>query len=93
MITPEKRERFEKLGHKVVLRDIGMGVFIEPSEQQQAIEWLAEQDAEEQASHSGARELETKRFRLIFLWTVVAAVAGVIAAIGSIVAAWPVLFK
>jgi hypothetical protein len=46
--------------------------------------WLLEQDAE-------VLSVETRRFNTIRFWTIVAAVAGIIAAIGSIIAAWPVL--
>jgi hypothetical protein len=46
--------------------------------------WLLEKDAE-------ARAAETSRFRTIRFWTIVAAVASIVAAAGSIVAAWPVL--
>ena len=93
MITPEKRKKFEHLGRKVVQDDLNFGAFIDPSEQQEAIEWLKERDAEEEASHKASRGLEAKRFRMMLSWTVVAAMAGIIAAIASIVAAWPVLFK
>jgi hypothetical protein len=46
--------------------------------------WLLEKDAE-------ARVVETQRYKTIRFWTIVAAVAGIIAAVGSIIAAWPVL--
>jgi fatty acid desaturase len=38
-----------------------------------------------------ARLVETQRYKTIRFWTIVAAVAGIIAAVGSIIAAWPVL--
>jgi hypothetical protein len=46
--------------------------------------WLLDKDVE-------ARLAETRRFNTIRFWTIVAAVAGIVAAIGNAIAAWPVL--
>jgi hypothetical protein len=46
--------------------------------------WLLEKDAENAAT-------ELKRFRIIRRWTVIAGVAGVLAAIASLIGAWPVI--
>src|SRR5437763_298001 len=46
--------------------------------------WLREQEATIQ------RE-EVRRYRRVVRWTIVAALAGVVAAVASVIAAWPVL--
>jgi hypothetical protein len=47
--------------------------------------WLREKQAV-------AERREDARFKTIRLWTIIAAVAGTIAALASIIAAWPVVF-
>jgi hypothetical protein len=46
--------------------------------------WLREQEAAIQ------RE-EARRYRRVLTWTIIAALAGVLAALASMIAAWPVL--
>jgi hypothetical protein len=46
--------------------------------------WLLEKDAE-------AAALEAYRFRKLLRWTIVAGVAGVLAALAACIAAWPVI--
>jgi hypothetical protein len=47
--------------------------------------WLQKKQAQ-------AERLQTGRFQSVRRWTIAAAIAGIIAAIGAIIAAWPVLF-
>ncbi len=46
--------------------------------------WLLEKDAENTV-------VEVKRFLIIRRWTIIAGVAGSVAAIASLIAAWPVI--
>jgi hypothetical protein len=46
--------------------------------------WLLEKDADNTA-------VEVKRFLIIRRWTIIAGVAGSVAAIASLIAAWPVV--
>jgi len=46
--------------------------------------WLLEKDAQNTA-------IELKRFQIIRRWTVIAGFAGSVAAIASLIAAWPVI--
>jgi hypothetical protein len=69
-ITDENRRLFEDLGAQVVRNDMGMGVFFDLADREQALEWLAEID----------RRRENFLRWIMFGLTVVAAVAAVIAA-------------
>ena len=77
-ITPANRELFEKLGATTVRLDVHMGEFIQTvADQNQALEWLAEQD------RATARREAFKYWAMLIL-TLIAAVA-------ACVAAWPVV--
>lgn len=84
-ISEANRARFQYLGKDRIAFALAMGNIqsagINERDKGEAIEWLQEQDAERIA----AWQIETQRFEIIRRWTVVAAVASVIAAIAAVV--------
>jgi hypothetical protein len=74
-VRPESRTKFERLGIDYVRKDIGFGFTIQDGEEtREAQEWMFEQN----------RRLEMReslRFWAMLLFTVIAAVGAVIAAI------------
>jgi len=55
-----------------------------PAYTREAEIWLLEKDAEKNA-------IELSRFRIIRRWAIVAGVAAIVAAVGGVIAAWPVI--
>jgi hypothetical protein len=75
-IRSESRTKFEHQGVFLTRLNLQMGNMDGP-EQQEAISWLAEEDR-------NARWRDTVRYRLMLGFTIIAAV-------GAIIAAWPVV--
>jgi hypothetical protein len=73
-IQPESRARFEKQGVFLTKLSLQDGYNVPPPEKREAIEWLAEEE------HEGKRR-DAARYRLRSGFTIVAALAAVIAAV------------
>jgi hypothetical protein len=79
------RRAFEMIGPKTLrLRLETRRNEFSPDYARAAEIWLLEQDA-------AAERKETTRFNMIKRWTIAAAIAGIIAALGGAIAAWPVI--
>ena len=90
MISPELRSQFERHGADLLSQVVAAGEHSSKGEELNKllqynrpamIEWIQEQKA-------ASDLLETKRFKTIRRWTVTAGLAGVIAAVAAIIAAW-----
>jgi hypothetical protein len=77
---PTNRTRFRLIGKDRIALALATGTIqtlgLSERDKGEAIEWVQEQEADDAA----AQLLETKRFEIIRRWTIVAAVASVIAA-------------
>jgi len=82
------RERMEYLGLEIVRVRFAQGIPVTdqpPYPPPDVIaDWIGEQDV-------AVQHVEHERFQTIRRWTIVAAVASVVAAIGALVAAWLVI--
>jgi hypothetical protein len=82
------RERMEHLGLEVVRVRFAQGIptIDKPPYPPPDVvaDWIGEQE-------TAAQRVEDRRFQIIRRWTIAAAVAGIVAAIGALVAAWPVI--
>jgi hypothetical protein len=77
------RKAFEKLGAKTMrLRIENPRSGVDGEYLRAAEQWLAEQDTQ-------TEKREKTRYTVILCWTIVAAIASVIAAITGIIAVWP----
>jgi hypothetical protein len=85
-ISDLNRNKFRLIGREHIAVALATGTIhalgISEAAKPEAIEWVQEQDAERDAT----RLLETTRFETIRRWTIVAAIASVIAAIASVTA-------
>ena len=83
-ISDGSLRRFEMIGEDRIAAALGAGQFpslgLPENMKPQAIEWLAEL----RTNRAADRKRETTRSNAIFRWTVVAAVASVIAAAASV---------
>jgi hypothetical protein len=93
-IPAELRRQFESFGADVLTHAVGGGVLsskgppldkLLQEKQPEILAWL-----QEQADARKLREQQTHRHALI--WTIVAAVAGIIAALTGIIAVWPTVW-
>jgi len=89
-IPAELRSQFERFGDNVLAGAVAAGEHSSKGAEldkllrehrPEILEWLQEQREE-------ADRLETARFKTIRRWTIIAAVAGMIAAIAAVIAAW-----
>jgi hypothetical protein len=79
------RKAFEMIGPDLMrLRLESRRNEFPPAYAREAEIWLLEKDGEKNA-------LEISRFRVIRRWAIVAGVAGIVAAIGGVIGAWPVV--
>jgi hypothetical protein len=91
-ISDKNRARFEEIGFELIHRELALGDFtflgIGAEVRSQAKEWVEEKQAEIRNQREAARELETNRFETLRRWTIVAAVASIIAALAGLIAAF-----
>jgi hypothetical protein len=91
-IPDKNRARFEDIGFELIHRELTLGDFtflgIGAEVRSQAKEWVEAKQAEMRNQREAARALETKRFETLRRWTIVAAVASVIAALAGLIAAF-----
>ncbi len=85
MISEINRSRFRLVGRDKIAHALATGTMqtlgINENEKTQAIEWVQQQDAQRAA----ALQLDSNRFETIRRWTIVAAVASVVAAIAAVI--------
>ena len=75
-IRPESRKKFEQQGVALTLYHLQLDN-MEPTEKNEMVAWLGEEECK-------SKRRETMRFRLMLVFTIVAAV-------GSSIAAWPIV--
>ena len=84
-ITETNRLRFQLIGRDRIAVALATGTIqtlgINERDKGEASEWVQEQEAERTSS----RQLETTRFETIRRWTIIAAVASVIAATAAVI--------
>ncbi len=85
MISESNRSRFPLIGRDKIAHALATGTIqtlgINENEKAEAIEWVQDQDAQRAA----ALQLDSSRFETIRKWTIVAAVASVIAAVAAVI--------
>jgi hypothetical protein len=90
-ISENNRNRFENIGLASIRRELAVGSIqflgLDEGVRAQAKEWISEQDEKVRQEKQEAKDLEAQRFNTIRRWTVIAALAGVVAAIAAVIAA------
>ena len=89
-ISDQIRAHFKAIGKELIQRELAAGdiryLGISDDKRAQAKEWVEEQEAEVRGHQAVAQSLETTRFETIRMWTIIAAVAGAIAALTGVIA-------
>jgi DNA transposition AAA+ family ATPase len=87
-ISDENRARFEGIGFEHIKRDVatgGVAYLGIGTVRAEAKEWVEEQEAKSQREQAAKQNLDNVRFKTILQWTIIAAIASVIAAVTGIV--------
>ena len=89
-VSDQNRKLFEGVGKRAIQRELIIGgiqyLGIGDSKRREAQEWVDEQEIEEAKARKVKAETEHRRFAVIRWWTVIAAIASVVAAATGIMA-------
>jgi hypothetical protein len=90
VISDNNRKRFEAVGKRAIQRELVTGgiqyLGINEEVRNEAKQWVEEREAKRERNRTNAREIDQNRFETIRWWTIIAAVAGIVAAVTGVIA-------
>jgi len=89
-ISDKNRRLFEDIGITAIRRELAAGgiqyLGIDDAKRNEAREWVQEAVCDEQSKRAARERLEQQRFNVIRMWTITAALAGIVAAVAAVIA-------